>query len=148
VPRRHVTKVYCRNATYSAKQEHILYDQWNQHTFLTQRGNGKFYNAPIGMSRTLDVYNKFTYKRQHNKYLLDHTRYMFRPDNRSSSYLDPNTDPNTSWTLTTNSWKYREYKMASSDRQFAAYLGNKENPEGQYHTSLTAPGKSTVALIV
>ena len=37
-----------------------------------------------------EVYNKFTNIRQHNNYLLDHTGYMFRPVNRSSSGLQQN----------------------------------------------------------
>jgi hypothetical protein len=45
-----------------------------------------------------EVYNKFTNIRQHNNYLLDHTGYMFRPVNRSSSDLSKvlleNWDPN------------------------------------------------------
>jgi len=37
-----------------------------------------------------EVYNKFTNVRQHNKYLLEHIGYMFRPVNRSSSGLHQN----------------------------------------------------------
>jgi hypothetical protein len=37
-----------------------------------------------------EVYNKFTNTRQHNKYLLEHIGYMFRPVNRSSSGLQQN----------------------------------------------------------
>ena len=37
-----------------------------------------------------ELSNKLTSTRQHNKYLLEHIGYMFRPVNRSSSGLDRN----------------------------------------------------------
>ena len=37
-----------------------------------------------------EINNKLTSTRQHNKYLLDHIGYMFRPVNRSSSGLQQN----------------------------------------------------------
>ena len=55
------------------------------------------------LSGLLEVYDRFTDIRQHNKYLLEYLDYMFRPVNRSSSghqysesevlfrYWDPNT---------------------------------------------------------
>jgi len=37
-----------------------------------------------------EIYNKFKNIRQHNKHLLEHTGYMFRPVNRSLSGLQQN----------------------------------------------------------
>ena len=42
------------------------------------------------MKLSNEVYNKFTNICQQSNYLLDHTGYMFRPVNRSSSGLQQN----------------------------------------------------------
>jgi len=48
-----------------------------------------------------DVYNKFTNRRQHNNYLLDHIGYMFRPVNKSSSDLQQNN-----WKVLLENWDH------------------------------------------
>jgi len=77
-----------------------LFVPQNAENCLTSRGNICFkrrtviHKVSIGFSlgegstkRSNKVYNKFTNKRQHNKYLLDHIGYMFRPVTRSSPGL-------------------------------------------------------------